>query len=117
MWLDRKACTREPEKGLVFAIKIRVAVPDYEVDNTWWFDDHVEGASLYEDMIYLAAIPPAEEDGDWQLGYGYQPNSQNPTQRRAQLKSEDGKTYFELSLREDTCTGLKGQLRLFVETL
>jgi hypothetical protein len=54
-----------------FALRLRVAVPDYEVDGFLWRDDHFEGSSLLDrDLVFLAH---QDADREWQLAWG--PNS------------------------------------------
>ena len=50
------------------ALRLRVAVPDYEVDGFLWRDDHFEGSSLLDrDLVFLAH---QDVDREWQLAWG-----------------------------------------------
>lgn len=53
---------------LGFALRLRVIVPDYEVDGTLWRQDHYEGSSLLDrDWVFVAFPDPAE---GWGLAWG-----------------------------------------------
>ncbi len=59
----------QPKKGTMgFAMRLRVAVPDYEVNGRLWRVDHYEGSALLDkDYVFLAF---QEEDGRWGLAWG-----------------------------------------------
>ena len=51
-FLDRKAKgTRTADTALAFAVQVAVKVPLYEVDNRFWFDDHFEGADVFNETF------------------------------------------------------------------
>jgi hypothetical protein len=61
---------KELRGTLGFALRLRVAVPDYEVDGSFWRRNHYEGSALFDkDMVFLAfedtALP-----GGWGLAWG-----------------------------------------------
>jgi hypothetical protein len=77
-FLDTKLRTdparQENIKGTVikgtmgFALRLRVAVPDYEVNGRLWRVNHYEGSSLLdEDLVFLAF---EEGEGKWGLAWG-----------------------------------------------
>jgi hypothetical protein len=51
-----------------FAARLRVAVPDYEVDGRLWRINHYEGSALFDqDLLFLAF---KDESGHWGLAWG-----------------------------------------------
>lgn len=57
------------EGSMGFALRVRIAVPDYEVDGFLWRDDHFEGSALLDrDLVFLAYRDKAT--GDWQMAWG-----------------------------------------------
>lgn len=71
--------TKRGEGPLVFAIDLRVRVPDYEIDGLLFFENHIEGSYLYNRTIAIAAVPPEGDDGTWTMRYGFNPMARNPT--------------------------------------
>lgn len=58
------------EGTMGFALRTRIAVPDYEVEGILWRKDHYEGSSLLDrDLVFLAWADAA----GWQMAWG--PNS------------------------------------------
>ncbi|MDB5413405.1 MAG: hypothetical protein JWR10_1740 [Rubritepida sp.] len=56
--------------SLGFALRLRVLVPDYEVDGLLWQTNHYEGSSLLDkDLVFLAFQDP-DVPGGWGLAWG-----------------------------------------------
>lgn len=56
-------------KALGFALRLRVAVPNYELAGRLWGTNHYEGSALLDrDIVFLAF--PAETPGGWSLAWG-----------------------------------------------
>jgi pimeloyl-ACP methyl ester carboxylesterase len=50
-----------------FALRLRIAVPDYEVDGVLWRKDHYEGSALLDvDLVFLAY----QDANGWQMAWG-----------------------------------------------
>lgn len=93
------AKSRTHKRGpLVFAIDLKVRVPDYEIDGFMFFDDHIEGATLFNETLIVAAVPPVGEHGGWQVRYGFKPGAANPTPRVAQSQDAGGALTFHIPL-------------------
>ena len=78
-FLDTKLRTRQNEPEIVegipvkdalgFALRLRVAVPEYEMDGRFWQRTHYEGSALLDtDLAFLAF--PADVRGGWGLAWG-----------------------------------------------
>jgi hypothetical protein len=71
-----------------FALRLRVAVPDYEVDGRPWRVNHYEGSSLLDqDLLFLAF---EEGKGNWNLAWGVnQPDSSSDELEIVQAPADD----------------------------
>jgi hypothetical protein len=55
---------------LGFALRLRVAVPDYEVEGSFWRRNHYEGSALFDrELVFLAYEDPGLPGG-WGLAWG-----------------------------------------------
>jgi hypothetical protein len=74
---------KELHGTLGFAFRLRVAVPEYEIDGRIWDKNHYEGSALLDkDIVILVA---GADDG-WTMAWG--PNSANGTNAQLRLVSE-----------------------------
>jgi hypothetical protein len=71
-----------------FALRLRVAVPDYEVNGRLWRVNHYEGSSLLDqDLVFLAFD---EGEGSWGLAWGLnRPDSSSDDLEIVQPPAED----------------------------
>jgi pimeloyl-ACP methyl ester carboxylesterase len=53
-----------------FALRLRVAVPDYEVGGRLWRTNHYEGSALYDQDLVFLAFPDTGLPGGWGLAWG-----------------------------------------------
>jgi pimeloyl-ACP methyl ester carboxylesterase len=68
---------------LGFALRLRVAVPDYEVEGSFWRRHHYEGSALLDrDLVFLAYEDPALPGG-WGLAWG--PNAADATNSQLRI--------------------------------
>ena len=68
---------------LGFALRLRVAVPDYEVTGSFWRRHHYEGSALLDrDFVFLAFEDQAAPGG-WGLAWG--PNAADSTNNRIRI--------------------------------
>lgn len=60
-YLMKKLSTKQAQgdPGLAFAINVGIRVPMYEVDNAFWFDDHFEGGTVFNETITFRVVPGA----------------------------------------------------------
>ena len=71
---------------LGFALRLRVAVPDYEVDGSFWRINHYEGSALFDRDLVFLAFPDPGVPGGWGLAWG--DNAADPTNNRLQIIKE-----------------------------
>jgi pimeloyl-ACP methyl ester carboxylesterase len=77
---------KELHGTLGFALRLRVAVPEYEVEGNSWRHHHYEGSALLDqDLCFLAFEDPTLVGG-WGLAWG--PNVADPTNSRLQIVND-----------------------------
>ncbi|HEU4653645.1 MAG TPA: hypothetical protein VFS47_06640 [Steroidobacteraceae bacterium] len=102
---------------LAYSLTIGVKVPDYEVNKKFWPDRHYEGDYLYRDSVIVELLPPAEEDGDWQVKYNWQSKDPGQAEKRVNPKElRNGKVEIAIPFGTADQTpprspGITGQLR------
>jgi hypothetical protein len=68
---------------LGFALRLRVAVPDYEVEGSFWRRNHYEGSALLDrDLVFLGYEDPTVP-GVWGLAWG--PNAADATNSQLRI--------------------------------
>ena len=77
------ARVKRRRRSLGFALRLRVRVPEYEVDYRLWIDDHYEGGTLFSDKLNIEVIPVA--GGDSRIRYGW--DSRTPNRSPTTLQS------------------------------
>jgi hypothetical protein len=99
--------------ALVFSVDIAIRVPEYEIDRLL-FDHHIEGSYLYRDSIHIAAEPPAEEDGQWRVRYGYDSRTPGrPGSTDAEVMGrDDGSLVFGIPVKSSTRPGIDAMLEI-----
>ncbi len=119
-FLSARQRTRSGKGPLVFAVDLRVRVPDYEVDGLLFFKDHIEGSYLYSQTLLIAAVPPDEPGGAWSVRYGTNALSADPTPNAAELlagahaqKDADGALVFAIPIPRSQKPGMDATLELW----
>jgi hypothetical protein len=67
--LRTKKASDDP--ALAFAVNVSIRVPMYEVENAFWFDDHFEGGSIFNETITFRVLPASTADGAKRVEYGF----------------------------------------------
>jgi hypothetical protein len=113
-FLSTKAKVSKATPSLGFAIDLRVLVPEYEIDGSWWRDQHYKGSYLYRDSITIEATPATMGDGKttFAVQYGFDSKSPNRTTDAATVEAHDGKYICRIPIASGTTPGLKGKLVL-----
>ncbi len=114
VFLATKAKVNPDRPSLGFAIDLRVFVPEYEIDGSWWRDQHYKGSYLYRDSITVEATPERSEAGatSYTVKYGFDSGTPNRATETAQLEHKDGKHVCRIPVESGTKPGLKGRLVL-----
>jgi hypothetical protein len=68
---------------LGFALRLRVAVPDYEVEGTFWRRHHYEGSALLDRDLVFLGFPDPTVPGGWGVAWG--PNAADATNSQLRI--------------------------------
>jgi pimeloyl-ACP methyl ester carboxylesterase len=77
---------KELHGTLGFALRVRVAVPEYEVDGSSWRRYHYEGSALLDQDLCFLAFEDPNLVGGWGLAWG--PNVADSTNSKLQIVTE-----------------------------
>lgn len=100
---------------LAYAVTLGVRVPDYEIEQSFFADDHIEGGYLYRDTILLEIDPSDQtsQNGGWQVKTSLSGSTTFPI-TRAELASPEGKA-ISIPFSANTSQGtIAGALRFQV---
>ncbi len=119
-YLLRRAKTGARDTALAFALEIGVQVPVYEIDNTFWLDDHYEGGYVYRDTV---AVHVRQSKDSTTVKYGLASVSGAGSANSAPSElpaSVDGQLVYEIPIGFNANTsrkpkpGMRGRLRFAV---
>ena len=99
-------------RSLGFSLDLRVLVPEYDIENKWWPDDHYDGGYIFRDKINLevtlgAGKPP-------RLKYGMDSRSPNEATRRDAVTKDlgNGRFEFRIPVKQKARPGIDAELIL-----
>ena len=72
VFLANRAKVSQDDRTLSYSMDVRVRVPDYEVDRSFWPNQHYEGSYLFRDSLVVVMEPPAEAGGAWSVKYSWE---------------------------------------------
>jgi len=109
-WRSVKART-----SLGYCAILSVTVPNYEVENAFWLDDHFEGCALYRDALQVEMLPPEAEEGDWTVTCVWESRPSDPRTTTVPAAAVlAGGWSLSLPFDNDHAPGLSGALRFVV---
>jgi hypothetical protein len=115
VFLANRGRVNKRRRSLSYSLQLGVRVPDYEVDNTLWFDKHYEGGYLFRDAIIIDLTPPSTEEVDWKIRYSWQGRGFSAADKNvAPNDIERGKFEVELPFDSRTVSGVSGRVRFVV---
>lgn len=114
-FLDKRWRVDSTRDSLAYGLTLGVRVPDYEVDQKLWFDQHYEGGYLFRDSVVTELTPPRQEEGDWQIAYYWQSDTLGQTTTSLTQKAlKGGKLELTIPFASTTTPGIQGKLRFVV---
>lgn len=111
-FLSRAQRVNTNRQSLGFTIDIGILVPQYEVDNRLWFDDHYEGGYLFRDKINLEAIADDKATGGWRVRFGFDSRTPNRATTEADAIPGDGCVNFRVPVKQASKPGIDAHLLL-----
>lgn len=98
-----------------YALTFGVRVPDYEVDNKFWFDGHYEGGYLFRDTLIIDLSPPQKASQDWIVKQGWQSNKVGVTTSKVNYETiENDRIEIKVPFSTGSAPGISGELRFVV---
>jgi hypothetical protein len=116
VFLAKRARVNRERNTLAYSLTLGVRVPDYEIDNRLWINEHYEGGYLFRNAIVLELAPPDTSAENWQVTYAWQGTTVNLVRTSVAVTPINGKVEVKIPLPSDgnTMPGLEGQLRFVV---
>lgn len=102
-------------KSVSFAFDLKVLVPDYEVDGSFFLNRHYEGGFILRDLILIEAFPDAAALGGWRIKFGYQDDNPGKPSKTAVTRAMKGGVpglTFDIPLEQKARPGFRGTLRI-----
>jgi hypothetical protein len=110
--LDDNAKVNPRRASLGFSIDLGVLVPDYEVDGTFWLNNHYPGGYIFRDKLNLEAVPPKTDNDSWQLRYGFDSRTPNRATTSLDGKLTGGRLEFRIPIVQKNRPGIDATLVL-----
>lgn len=85
VFLSNSARVNPKRRSLAYSITLGVRVPDYEIENRLWFNEHYEGGYLFRDSLIIEMVPPASEGQKWKVKYAWQGSGVAPADQTAEV--------------------------------
>lgn len=111
LFLSSDARKNKDLSSLAFAVELSVHVPEYEIDNRYWLDQHYKGSRILQTTIFLEGVPPVGDDDAWTVRYGVDPEEVGTTPEQADVTEKDGRYEFEIPIDSHTRPGIRGKLQ------
>lgn len=106
----------DPERfSLAYSVTLGVRVPDYEVDRSFWWNEHYEGGYLFRDSVVIELFQPQVPADDWQIVYDWQRDNLGQASTKLDINVlKSGKMELLILFDSGTTPGIKGNLRFVV---
>jgi len=100
-------------REMMFTVQLAVSMITYTGEDAPRDDHYVPGEYLFRDTVVISAIPPADRDASWQVGFVLADSgwSGAKTTPAAGMKDAQGQPYVAIPLSNDK--GFKATLRLY----
>ncbi len=107
------ARVNQNRESLGFALRLQIRVPEYELDNRLFLDDHYEGGILFSDKLNISVTP--RNEGESEIMYGWDSETPNRTSRKLELLADAHARVGEIPFTTGSVRpGIEGNLRLTV---
>lgn len=85
VFLSNSAKVNPRRRSLAYGITLGVRVPDYEIENRLWFNEHYEGGYVFRDSLIIEMWPPSNEGQKWKVTYAWQGSGVAPADQQAEV--------------------------------
>lgn len=115
VFLANRARVDQERPSLAYAMTIGVRVPDYQVEQVFWADQHYEGGYLFHDTAIVELVPPSASGGEWRVKYGWQSDSAGVAATELSYrKLKQGKVQVQIPFDSGGKPGISGKVRLMI---
>lgn len=116
VFLANRAKVPKNKATLEYQLILNIRVPDYEIENKFWFDQHYEGQSLFKNAMIIALNPPDTPDDSWKVEGAWQGSSVKEIKEIKGKILKDNKLEVNLKLPTNgkSAPGIDGKLRLVI---
>ena len=117
MFLDPNKSVKK-SKSVSFAFDLKVLVPDYQVDGSFFLTRHYEGGFILRELVLIEAFPDPKAPNGWKIKYGFQDINPGKPGKDAEIRTiTDGAAAapgvaFDIPLEQKTRPGFRGTLRI-----
>jgi hypothetical protein len=112
VFLSRRSRVDVDSDTLSYAMLFAAKVPDYEINNRFWPNEHYEGANLFADSAIIRVSPPKTPgEKAWNVEYGW---GKSPTQTMGIDLTDEKPDEVVLAFDTQSAPGIKGALHLVV---
>ena len=123
VFLSNSAKVNPRRRSLAYGISLGVRVPDYEIENRLWFNEHYEGGYLFRDSLIIEMVPPSSDGQKWKVKYAWQGSGVAPADQEAEVAQLSDDKFVTVSLPFDSVIldnerkakpaypGIRGKLR------
>jgi hypothetical protein len=109
-FLSTRARVNTRRQSLGFSIDIRVLVPEYEVDGSFFLDNHYPGGHIFRDRLNLDATPPKTDEEPWRLAYAFESDMPTKATRQAEVQEMDDRYEFRIPIVQTARPGIDATL-------
>lgn len=125
VFLANRAKVNPRRRSLAYGLTLGVKVPDYEIDQRLWLNQHFEGGYLFRNALILEMEPPRADGTPWKVKYAWQDagvsladTALTPQQiagEAVEVNVEvDSATIAADGTRQPSSPGIKGRLRFVI---
>jgi hypothetical protein len=115
VFLANRSKVNTDKNSLTYKLSFNVRLPDYEIDNKFWVDEHFEGGYLFQKSIKLEIVQPENEKDSWNVFYTWDGGVQILANMHYIGEGINGEKFEILIPFENTATpGITGKLRFIV---
>jgi hypothetical protein len=115
VFLANRARVNPERPSLAYAMTIAAKIPDYQVENRFWPDQHYEGGNLFRDTAIIELTAPQDDDV-WTVRYNWLSKSDAVATKKLKYTelTDDGQVMLLIPFENPKKPGIKGQIRLVV---
>lgn len=116
VFLSNRARVNQARPSLAYGLTLGVRVPEYEVEQKFWRDEHFEGGYLFRDTMIVEIIPPQKAGESWTVDFAWQSiNFGRASQPLPYETLKNGKLQMTVPFGDGkSVPGIAGQLRFIV---